>query len=188
MATIVPIQVNPNPHSTPLTTLPQNRNFLSPIPYKLIVQRTPNLDFFVQKINLPGVSSQQAMQSTMFTDLPHSGVKLRWNPLFVTFKIDEAMESWQEIFNWITAINNATSAKGQAAMAVNPKWTGLNVTSEMTLIIHDNERQPNYNIYFHDSFPITLTDLTFDGTKTDVEYLTCSATFLYSTYDMEKVI
>lgn len=175
-------------NQTVLNTVPINRNFLSPIPYLLMIKRTPNLDFFVQKMNLPGVGSMNAVQPTPFTDVPLSGVKLNWNPLFVTFKVDENLANWQEIFNWITAINEAVSFDPYKALAVNPTWTGLNVTSEMTLIVHNNERQPNFNIYIHDAFPISLTDLNFDTTLTDVEYLTASVSFRYSTYELEQVI
>lgn len=174
--------------NTVLNTVPHNRNFLSPIPYQLVIKRTPNMDFFVQKMNLPGVGSMNATQPTMFTDIPLSGVKLHWNDLFVTFKIDEDLQNWQEIFNWVTAINETVTFAPYGALARNPSWTGLNVTSEIILIIHNNERQPNFNVYFHDAFPISLTDLNFDTTLTDVEYLTASVAFKYSTYDVEKVI
>ena len=174
-------------NQTVLSTIPTNLNFLSPIPYKLIMSRTPNLDYFVQKINLPGVSSMNAVRPTAFTDIPYSGVKLNWNPLFVTFKCDEELANWQEIFNWITAINDAKSFEPYEKLNENPSYTGLNVTSELTLIVHDNERNPNYNVFFHTAFPISLTDVTFDATQTDINYLTASVTFRYSTYDLQKV-
>lgn len=174
--------------TTLFSQIPTDRNFLSPIPYQLLIKRTPNVDYFVQQVNLPGISSQPAIQPTPFTDLPHSGVKLQWNPFYASFKVDEDMANFQEIFNWMTALNEATDVTPYGVLAHNPPYLGMGITSEMILVIMDGQRQPNINIYLHDAFPINLTGIDFDVTKTDVNYVTCAATFLYSTYDIEKVV
>lgn len=171
--------------NTALSLVPPNRNFLSPIPYMLLVRRLPNVDFFVQKINLPGMTSQPAIQPTNFSNIPWSGVKLHWNPLKVTFKVDENLNNWGEIFNWLVAINLAVDTTGYAQLASHPSFTGLGIESEMILVLHDDERQPQKNVVFHGAFPIALDDLNFDSTLKDVEYVTATATFIYTNYDLD---
>jgi hypothetical protein len=173
-------------NATILNTIPANRNFLSSIPYQFYIKRCPNVNFFIQKVNLPGVSSQSVIQPTPFSDVPRPGVKLTWNPLMISFKVDEKLENYQEIWNWITALNEAESFEPYAELKAEPEFTGLNITSEIIVVMEDNERQPTYNVYFHDSFPVMLADLNFDGTQSDVEYITASVVFKYSTYSIEQ--
>jgi hypothetical protein len=173
---------------TVLNKTPVNRNFLSPVPYQFIIKRAPNLNYFVQKINFPGITSMPALQRTMFTDIPLSGVKLTWNPLYVTFKVDEELLNWLEIFRWLTAINDAFDLNQYGQLEKPPAFLGYGVTSELVLVVHDNEKNPNYNIYFHDGFPVSISDVFFESTPTDVNFITASATFRYSTYSIEKII
>ena len=50
-----------------------------------------------------------------------------------------------------------------------------------------NHKNPHINIFFQDVFPISLTELTFDVTQPDLEYLEASVTFRYRKFKTERI-
>ena len=39
-----------------LDKTPANKNFLNPLNFKFQIQRAPNVNFFIQKINIPSIT------------------------------------------------------------------------------------------------------------------------------------
>jgi hypothetical protein len=61
------------------------------------------------------------------------------------------------------------------------------VFSDGTLMVLSNHQNGNIKVIFEDMFPIALSDLSFDSTLTDVEYLRATVTFRYKLYTIEKL-
>ena len=59
--------------------------------------------------------------------------------------------------------------------------------TDATLTITDSNNNANVEIRFKDLFPTSLEALQFDITDTSMPYLTASASFSYSYYDMVKI-
>ena len=78
---------------------PENKNFLGGAGFKLVLDRIPHVTYFCQGAPIPGVSlSTIQMPSPVVTrQLP--GTKVTFSPFEVTFKIDEDMKNFIEIFN-----------------------------------------------------------------------------------------
>jgi len=77
-----------------LVPQPQNTNFLQSTKFVLTFPRISNTQFFCQEVNLPGVSTSEIPQTTPFVDLYRPGDKLVYEPLNVTFIVNEDMSSW----------------------------------------------------------------------------------------------
>ena len=58
----------------------------------------------------------------------------------------------------------------------------MNVYSDGVLQILTNTENLQYNVMFKDMFPVSLSDLEFDSTDTDIQYFSASVTFKYSVY------
>ena len=43
---------------------------------------------------------------------------------------------------------------------------------------------PNFKVKFLDMFPVSLSDLDFDATDGDIDYLTADVTFKYTLYNI----
>ena len=52
-----------------------NRNYLSPLGFKLIISKIPKVDFLCQAANIPSISMGTAVQPTYLKDLPVPGDK-----------------------------------------------------------------------------------------------------------------
>ena len=83
---------------------PKNLNYFIPTGFKFMIDKIPNVNFFCQSCNLPGLSAGQFLQVTPLRDMPIAGDKVQMNELRVRFVIDEELQNWLEIYNWIKTI------------------------------------------------------------------------------------
>ncbi len=59
--------------------------------------------------------------------------------------------------------------------------------SDGTLVVLSSKHNPNLKITFQDMFPISLSELSFDATQTDVEYLKATVVFRYRLYTIARI-
>ena len=71
-----------------------NRNYMSPLGFKLILTKTPKVDFLCQSANIPQISMGTAVQPTYLKDIPVPGDKVLYDDLNVRFLVDEKMENY----------------------------------------------------------------------------------------------
>jgi len=151
-----------------------NPNFLSPLGHKFILSRTPNLNFNVQSVRLPGMSLSSTETATPFVSIPNSG-KIVFSPLTITFRVNEDMADYLEIRNWMSSLGSPTSFEGYA----NLKESNDGLYSDATLVIMNSAMRGNLSATFYDLFPIDISDLQFTTMDTDVNYIECTVDFRY---------
>lgn len=171
-----------------ITDTPQNKNFLNPLNFQFQLKRAPNVNFFIQKISLPSIDSPQIEIPTMFNYIPEPGNKLIYGDLEITFKIDEDFNNYLEIHNWIRALTFPEKFAEYASISNNPSYTGDGIRSDISLIVLNSTKKPNFEITFREAYPISLSGVEFDTTLEDVQYLTTTASFKYMLYDITKIV
>jgi hypothetical protein len=168
-----------------IASQPKNQNFLSPVGFRFGIRKMPHVNWFLQSVNIPGITMGEAIQPTPFIDAAQPGEKLTYDPLSITFKVDEDLKNWSELQEWLIGIGSPDSF-GQYRENVQ-KYKREAIFSDATLITLNSNMNANFEIKFKDLFPSSLGELQFDSTQTDVEYLTASATFRYLSYDFKKL-
>lgn len=166
---------------------PTNRNFLDPQKFRFGLKRAPNIEFFIQSIILPGLSIGPVNEGTPFVKIPYSGEHIDYEPLQITFMVDEDMKNYMEIYNWMLGLGFPDNYDQYKALQEQPKYTGTGIKSEISLLILTSSNNPNYNVVFSDAFPTALSRLAFSSAETSVKYLTCSAMFSYSKFEILTV-
>lgn len=168
----------------------QNRNFLSPVGFKFTLNRAPKVAFFGNTANIPGMTLGVAVQSTYLKDIDIPGDKIQFNDLTLRFLVDENLENYMEIQNWIRGIGFPENLKeiydwqrSNPGMDLQEK-SQMNLYSDATLTVLTSSNNSNFKVKFLDVFPYSLTDLQFDATDTDIDYLTAEVTFKYTIYDI----
>ena len=167
-----------------------NRNYLSPLGFKLIISKIPKVDFLCQAANIPSISMGTAVQPTYLKDIPVPGDKPVYDDLTVRFIIDENMENYLSLNKWITGLGYPESLKQYQQLSdvgpdlatqdnSDPRWFEF---SDATLQILSSNYQPNISINFKDCFPVAVSTLEFDSSQRDYSYFTCEATFKYDYY------
>ena len=79
----------------------ENRNFLSPTGFKLVLNRAPKVTFFANSANIPGITLGEATQPTYLKDIPTPGDKIVFDDFNIRFMVDEDLKNYMEIQNWI---------------------------------------------------------------------------------------
>lgn len=172
---------------TALDNIPENKNFLSPLGFRFQIKKCPTVNFFVQNVNLPGISLPQVDTPNPFVSLPYAGDHISYDFLTINFKVDEDLQNYLEIHNWIKQLGFPNTFDEYKRIASVPKTSGMGTVSDMSLMVLSSSRNPKFDIIFKDSFPISLSSLIFDVTRNDVNYLEASATFKYISYDITSI-
>ena len=81
----------------------KNYNQLESKSIELILSRCPNIEFFCTSASVPGISATAIRQPSPFTDIKVHGDKLIFQPLIVSFVVNEDMSNWLEIFEWMSS-------------------------------------------------------------------------------------
>ena len=170
------------------TNQPTNTNFLSPFGYKFQITKLPNIMYFVQSFDFPDISLNVTSDiQTPFSKIIIPGDHMSWGNFSLSFKIDEDMKDYFELYDWITAIGKPLSFdQYKNAFGTTPN-IGSGPKVDGDLMILNSAMRPTIKISFSDIIPVSLSGFTFDSSQTDVAYLTASATFKYFDYTYERL-
>ena len=171
-----------------------NRNYMSPLGFKLVLTKTPKVDFLCQSANIPSISMGTAIQPSYLKDIPVPGDKVLYDDLNVRFLVDEKMENYLAIHKWITGLGYPESIGQYRQLKKDDKRTDSLVSdkgdplyfqySDATLQVLNSNYKPSVLINFKDAFPISLSTLDFDVTTRDYNYFTAEVTFKYTIYNI----
>jgi hypothetical protein len=171
-----------------LDNIPSNKNFLSPLNFKFTLKRAPHINFFLQKINLPQVSINPTPEySNPLINIPLPGEFVTFSPLSISFKVDEDLQNYLEIFNWIKALGDYGRDGDYAKLQNAQPGTDLGLYSDLSLMVLSSTKMPNYEITFMDAFPTSITGLPFNTVDSDVNYIEASVEFRYTIFEINNI-
>lgn len=160
-----------------------NKNMLSSLGFSFQIEKTPELNFFVQSVTVPGIQKGLTEMQTPFKRIPFTGDKVEYGDLQVEFKINEDMTNYIQLFDWITGLGFPdTYAQYKNLKERNLPMSGEGLLSDATLMVTTNAMVPSVKIVFKDLFPYALSDILMDSTSTDVEYMTATCSFRFLNY------
>jgi hypothetical protein len=176
----------------------ENRNFLSPTGFHFSVIRAPKVSYFGYQVNVPGLDLGFVEQNNYLSKIPRPGENIDFGDLTLSFLVDEDLENYLEIQNWMRGIGFPESLQeiyrwqNQDAIKNYPSnymyENELNLYSDGTLAIYNSADNPNFKVIFENMFPYALSPLNFDAQSTDVQYLTATVNFKYTIYNIDGVI
>lgn len=168
-----------------LTTIPVNRSFLSNNKFDFVLKRIPNFTYLVQGVNLPGLALQSSSINTPFSAVSIPGNQITFGSLSLTFMVDEDMQSWLELYNWIVQLGNPKGYNKIGTLTGKP-GSITSITSDATLFIKSNANNPNLRFDFFDVYPTELGEMSFTTTDNQ-EFVTSTATFNYGYYEATNI-
>jgi hypothetical protein len=172
---------------TAIDNTPINKNFLSPLNFRFQIKKAPNVNFFIQKVNIPDITLSSPEPNNPFVKTPIPGEHLSYGTLEVFFAVDEDLTNYLEIHNWLVALGKPESFKQYADIQNKPSYTGDGIYSDITVLVMSSVKQPNFDITYTDAFPVSLSSLVFNTIDENVNYITASATFKYTYYNITKI-
>lgn len=168
---------------------PSNTNLLVPNRFVLSFVRLPNMQFFCQTVNLPGINISPIQRTTPFVDVPVPGEKLMYDPLTITFLVDEDLRAWREIHDWMRGMTFPTKFEEYKDLSKQSPYVSQKTPqySDALLVILDSNQRGNYRFKFKDAFPTLLAPFTLSTTLGPDSIMTADATFSFAYFDIEKI-
>ena len=189
---------------SPLARQPEQLDYASPTQFRFGIKQLPKVEFFTINANLPGIDGASVDITNPFKNIPIMGDKLTYNDLTVTFIVDEFLENYQSLHNWLTGYgfpsdraefikhrdvtsNTPGGGSKQPVDLIGTATADKAMYSDAFLMILSNKNNPILNVNFQNVFPISLSGLDYTQGATDVDYMTADVTFKYQIYKFESV-
>ena len=163
-----------------------NRNFLSPTGFKFTLAKYPKVAFFCNSARIPEITLDVIPQPNYLNDIPQPSGKMVFGDLNLRFLVDEDMQNYMIIHNWITAFGGSGSLAEYGTLITDENGTQnpLRAFSDGSLYVLNSNYGSTAVVKFKDLFPISLSSLDFDATVTDINYFTADVVFKYTIYDI----
>ena len=188
---------------------PTKLDYASPTQFKFSIIKLPKVEYFCTSVNIPGVNLGETTQATPLKKIPVPGDTLTYDPLQMTFLVDENLENFQEIHGWLVGLgfprdnsefrnllssgndrfptrntSNISTEAGKTKYAAADAGPTL---SDATLTVLSSKNNAQVEIRFRDMYPTGLTGLQYNQQAADVDYLTATVSFSYLIYDFANV-
>jgi len=159
---------------------PSNTNMLLSTGFRFLLTRTPNITYYCQSANIPDVNLGEMEQPTRFIPIKHPGNSFTYGDLELGFIVDEDMENWREIHNWMRSLKNVEDF---TEFEANP----TEHYSDARLMILNSAMKPNLEVDFKDIFPKSLSGIQFNSDTDDASQIICTASFAFTSYNIRKI-
>jgi hypothetical protein len=191
---------------SPIDIQPTKLDYASPTQFKFGILQLPKVEFFTVTANVPEISGTPAIVNTPFKNIPTIGDKLEYGNLSISFIVDEYLENYLSLHNWLTGIGfpknrsqftthrdvTSTTPDSKRSTGVDAVNVGISTPdkamySDANLMILSNKNNPIVEINFQDLFPISLGGLEYTQAATDVDNLIATAEFAYKIYEIKTL-
>lgn len=195
--------------TSPLSRQPTKLDYASPTQFKFGIHQLPKVEFFTTTATVPAIALSDVVIPTPFKSIPMQGDQLTFDNLTINFIVDEFLENYLSLHEWMTAIgfpknrkqfsdfktnisNTPASARSSSSTSsdigdVQQASPNNALFSDATLTILSNKNNPIVNVLFRDLYPVAMSALEYNQAATDVEYLTASVDFAYQIYEIEAI-
>lgn len=143
--------------------------------YTFNLQKIVSTTLNIQQLQLPTVTLTEKFISPAraAVDYTQPGDKLAFEPLSFEFTVDDQMNNYNEVFEWMKMIVNPKT--GVRALTVSES------VSDGTLIIYaPNGKDIVRKFNFTDCFPTRLGGISFNSTNGGSMSMTCSLTMAFT--------
>ena len=176
---------------TPLQKQISNRNYLSPTGFKFTLSKEPKVDFFSSSASIPGINLGVAVQPTYLKDIPIPGDKLTYSDFSLKFNVDEDLENYLIIHNWLRGFGYPESVEEYKELINDDLYTpgrqsAITGQSDGSLIIYNSNYNPVASVVFQGLFPTSLSTIDFNSKDPSINYIEAEVVFKYTIYDIVK--
>ena len=189
---------------SPLARQPDKLDYASPTQFKFGIHQLPKVEFFTLSANVPGITAGVVTRATPFKDIPLVGDKLTYENLSITFQVDEYLENYVSLHNWMKGIgfptdrqefrtyrdvtsNTPAGGKEPSIDLVGSATPDRALYSDAYLMVLSNKNNPIVEVNFQNVFPVSLGALEFTQSVNDIEYMAATAEFAYQIYEINTL-
>ena len=147
-------------------------NFLSTSRFMFVVDSPDlrHLSYHCSSVELPAMSVQQLETGYHQYGVQNLGDKIVFEPFNATFMVDEDLENYKSIKNWL--FDEATS--------------NVILKRDLSLILFSNDNVASHVIKYVGAFPTSLSSIPFQSTSAETTYVASSVSFSYDYFEFER--
>jgi hypothetical protein len=154
----------------------------------------PKIEYFCTAIAIPGISLTAVDRPTSLANIPMVGDTITYENFEMTFMVDENLENYREIYDWMINIGFPDSHSQFRNLDRREQGGGpgrgkgdRELYDDIMITILSSKNNPVVRVRLYEAWPVTLGGLEYTQSGTDVEYLTCSVSWAYMYYDFKSV-
>ena len=148
--------------------------------FEFVFSNLPNVTYTLYEVNLPGISLMNPESPTLFNRVYFGADSASFDPMTVSFLVQEDFSNYFELHDWMRAISFPDSFADRSGLK---KFKGDNSSGFLT--INNSNNLPLYRFHFENIIPNSLSSLML--TAADAGEIFATATFNYTIYHREKV-
>lgn len=160
-------------------------NYLQPNGFRIIINRRNfgNLQFYAQSVIHPDVNLPATEISfSRISSVPFVGDAIEFGILSMDVLLDEDMNSYRELFNWM---NQATDTKHN--LGSNLLQTGENAIADpsyydITVAVLSSHNNVNRTFRYRNAFPISVGQIQMNSTASE-QFLSFQTSFRFDYFD-----
>jgi len=164
-----------------------SQNFLSPIGFRFVLKRAPKIEYYIQSANVPSLTAGFAPVPTPFHNLSLSPDKLEYGDFSISFRVDENMQNYLEIYNWLTGMTFPDNFDQYTNITTRNQGDSSGIYSDATLTILNSSMNSNIEIGFEDLIPVSISDIQLDVKSSDINYVEATASFKYKSFTVNVI-
>ena len=147
-------------------------NILKGYQYKFELDIFPHVSYHTQSVQLPSVTIDTPVFITPHRDMVLPGTKATFDPLNLTFLVDDQLNNFREVYNWILKMTF-------------DKASFKELRSDGVLHILNGDLTSKTSIKFINMHPTSLSELSFDSTQDEPDPQVAFITMEYDYYLFE---
>ena len=159
-------------------------NYLQPSGFKIIISRRdfPNLQFYAHPdVNLPSAE----LGFSRVNSVPFVGDAAEFGTLTMEVLLDEDMNSYREIYNWMIAATSNPHRLPSASVESNKEGGYQGSTyNDISVAILSSHNNVNRTFRYINGFPTSVGMINLAATSQE-QYLTFQATFRFDYFEFK---
>jgi hypothetical protein len=168
------------------SNLTSNISLFQPTGFKVIIDRKnyANLEFFVQSISHPGATVPAIETSyKRISSVPQPGGQMEYGELTMDVMLDEDMNSYTEMYNWMLRLVNLEQIDRRNNFA--GKVSDTPTYADIKVVALTGHNNSNKTFTYVDCIPVAIGDIRFEAQNQSVEFITFPASFRFSYFDIQ---
>ena len=181
------------------TKQPTNLDYADPTKFRFQCVKIPKVEFNTIQCNVPGITLTELVQPTRLQQIRIPGNDLTFEDLTIQFIVDEDLETYTQIHDWMAALAQMDSddkyraliTEGKDRMPLSQQQASMDagrpgiatpdgaIFADAKLTILTSRFISKIEINFQDIYPKSLSALDYNQNLTDTEYLIATCTFGY---------
>lgn len=165
----------------------QNINLLQPSGFKLSIRRDqyPNLDYFVQSVQHPGMAlpAAEVAYQRIAPGVPMPGDKLSFGELSCMVIADEELNGYNEYYKWMKRLVEEDYVAPDGPYTRDREKISSHADVSLSFLSSHNNKTKR--IVYRHCVPTSLGDLSMDASQAGTSYIVYPISLRFAYFDIE---